>query len=180
MQSMHAVAKSEFQLERARPSWVHNFLPQAGPQHTWKVNLDAFSAQVCLLSVSVVCLCLLHVCGMCSIRVCHMHVNVVHLRLLPVCASCLSVCDACVSHLVHFATCTFAQQPKGAIRPPADLQISALSLGPRVQVHRPIQAAGAPVRVAVPCLAVLHHTVSFQSQETSRLRPQNPRPVTCS
>ena len=117
---------------------------------------------------------------MLSICVCYVHVIVVYLRLLPVCVCCLSVCGACVSDLVHFATGTLAQQPKGAIRPPADLQISALSLGPRVQVHRPIQAGGTPVRVAVPCLTILHHTESLQSQRRSSLRLHKPKLCLCS
>lgn len=100
---------------------------------------------VCCLSVSVMCLC-----------------------LLPLCVCCL-----CVSDLVHFATCTLAQQPKGAIRPPADLQVSPLSFGPGVQVHRPIQAWRTTVRVAVPCLTILHHAVSLQIQSNS-LRLRNP------
>ena len=100
-------------------------------------------------------------------RVCYLSVFVACLYLLPVC-----VCGACVSDLVHFATGTLAQQPKGAIRPPADLQISPLSLGPSVQVHRPIQAWGAPVRVAVPGLTILHDTESLQSQGSSSLELQ--------
>ena len=60
------------------------------------------------------------------------------------------------------------------------LQISPLSLGPSVQVHRPIQAWGAPVRVAVPGLTILRHTESLQSQGSSSLELQTLKSVTCS
>ena len=147
------MAKFVLQLERARLCWVHFSATGWITTHLkGDPSVHFQHRSVCCLSVSVICPC-----------------------LLPLCVCCL-----CVSDLVHFATCTLAQQPKGTIRPPADLQISPLSLGPSVKVHRPIQAWRAPVRVAVPWLTILHHTVSLHSQRSSSLRLRKPKLCTCS